>query len=488
MKGEEKYRELAENITEGIYLTEKEVIKTVNTACARIFGYDSPDQLIGKRVWDMVKPETRERTRLLFIRKVKELDTSPVELQCIRRDGALFWAEIRMRIIKDKSKVFGVVSDISQQKKIEIALKESEKKYRSVVDAMNEGIVMFGTSGEVVTWNRAATRILGLSDIQMPEVISPNIDWKAIHEDLSPFPISDYPVVKTLESGIAQQDVIMGIYRSDGQLIWISINSEPIFDNSDPMPSAVVISFNDITKQKNIENQLRELNATKDRLFSIIAHDLKSPYNAQLGFLELLLEEDASYTKEKRQHFISMIYNSAKQSFALLDNLLIWSRIQTGKIAFNPGKISPGEIIAESIMLHQQSADIKQVKIITELCNDGLLAMADLDMTTIIVNNLLSNAIKFTSFGGIIKIGCIETGDGEIQFYIADNGVGISTVDQEKILRVDQNFTTHGTNNEKGTGLGLIISRDFVLKNNGKIWLESSVGKGSTFYFTLKKP
>jgi len=353
----EKYRELAENITEGIYMARNGFIEMVNTPLAKMFGYNQ-EEVIEKKVWEFVKPESRQRIRKLFLEKFRNLDTTPVEVECVRKDGTEFWAVIRMSIIENEYKVYGVISDITIQKKAELIMQESERR-------------------------------------------------------------------------------------------------------------------------------LRELNATKDKLFSIIAHDLKSPYNAQLGFLELLLDPDANYEKEDRQRFISMIYDSAKKTFALLDNLLLWSRIQTEQITTYPKVFCVKDVINENIESYEKAATSKDIEISGELLQDDLQVNADPEMINTIMGNLIANAIKFSYPGGKVKVGARSFNNHFVEFFVADSGVGIPPEHHEKLFRVDENYSTRGTANEKGTGLGLIICTELVAKNGGKIWFNSTEGEATTFSFTV---
>lgn len=483
-ESESKYRELAENINEGIYLAERGFISMVNTPLLTIFGI-SKEEAIGNKVWQFVVPEKRDEVRSQFLRKVEMLDTSPVEVECLRKDGQRFWAEIKISIFKDQHKVFGVLSDITARKNVEIALKDSEQKYRSVVTAMNDGIILRDINGRVVAWNKASERILGLGTDEIKLLLSIHPGWNAVREDGAPFTFEDHPAIKTIKSGKPEHNVVMGIHNTKGELKWITINSQPIFGEDDKTIVSVVTSFSDITELKENEKKLLELNAIKDKLFSIIAHDLKSPYNAQMGFLELLMEENFSYTAEQRKHFVRMLYESARQSFALLDNLLVWSRNQTGRIPFNPVEINIGELIEGVIKFYQMSASVKNIKLKFKHNGNDQKVRADFEMINTVLRNLISNAIKFTPSGGKVSVSCQATKNEELLLTVKDTGIGIPKELGGRLFQNHDIQSSPGTENEKGTGLGLIIAREFVERNGGKIWVKSSSGKGSTLCFTL---
>jgi PAS domain S-box-containing protein len=485
LASESRYRELAENINEGIYLTERSYITMVNKPLLNLLGYEM-EEVLGKKVWEFVVPEKRFEVRKMFIKKVENSDTTPVEIECLRKNGDRFWAEVKISIFKNQRKIFGVLANISDRKATEQALKESEEKYRSVVTAMNDGIILRDNKGCVLTWNRAAEKILDLKPEEIDSLLKINHISNAIHEDGTPFTPESHPAMLTIKTGKPQQHVVMGINNSKGTRKWITVNAEPIFKDGDENPSAVVTSFSDITLQKNTETKLREINAVKDKLFSIIAHDLKSPYNAQMAFLELLVEEGANYPVEQRKHFVKMLYNSARQSFSLLDNLLLWSRTQTGRIPFNPVKVSLDKIIEEVIKMHELTASLKQINLKFRKNGHPLIVNADQEMINTVLRNLISNAIKFTPTGGMVEIKCQSTEDEQIRIAVKDNGMGIEKKKLDHLFTSHEIDSTPGTENEKGTGLGLIICKEFVVRNGGNIWAKSSPGKGSVFFFTLK--
>jgi PAS domain S-box-containing protein len=231
------------------------------------------------------------------------------------------------------------------------------------------------------------------------------------------------------------------------------------------------------------EKRLRELNSTKDKFFSIIAHDLMSPFNSILGLCEILSQNINDKDYQNIDEYGQAIISSSRKAFALLVNLLEWSRLQTGRISFNPVQISFKTIINDNIELFKNSALQKEVLIETDIKPD-LNIYADYNMINTVVRNLLSNAIKYTSKAGNIRISVLQNTE-ETEFSIKDSGVGIRDDDIDKIFRLDIQFTTPGTANESGSGLGLMLCREFIEKHNGKIWVESKLNKGTTFKFVI---
>ena len=244
----------------------------------------------------------------------------------------------------------------------------------------------------------------------------------------------------------------------------------------------IIISEKKIKKQNA---ELKELNATKDKFFSIIAHDLKSPFNTMLGFSNLLVKKIDKYDKQKQIKFLNILNTDIKNTFNLLENLLYWSQSQRGTIEFSPEKEKLYLLSTGIIELLNQTFINKLITIKNKIPKN-IEVNADKDMLATILRNLISNAIKFTHKGGIIEIG-VETRHALslTEIYVKDNGVGIEKEIQTKLFKITETTSTKGTENEKGTGLGLILCKEFVEKHGGEIWVESEVGKGSKFIFTL---
>jgi len=232
--------------------------------------------------------------------------------------------------------------------------------------------------------------------------------------------------------------------------------------------------------------KLKNLNAQKDKFFSIIAHDLKSPFNSILGFSSLLTEQIKEKNYDGVEEYAKIIEMSSNRAIDLLMNLMEWSRSQTGRMEFNPEHFEMINLIDEVILLFDDIAAQKNISINTNKFPSNALIFADKDMTKTILRNLISNAIKFTHTGGEIII-LTDENKKELTVSVSDNGIGISKSKLKTIFLIGENHTTSGTNKEKGTGLGLILCKEFVEIQEGNIWTESEQGKGSTFYFTLPK-
>ena len=247
------------------------------------------------------------------------------------------------------------------------------------------------------------------------------------------------------------------------------------------------IAFNQMTEalreKKRMEDQLRDLYATRDKLMSIISHDLKSPFNGILGFANLILQDYDELSNQERKEFILNIQISAQGAFELLENLLEWSRIQTGKIQFSFEEFNLSRMIYENFILLQASAEKKQIRLYNLTPPDGFI-IADHNSMLTIIRNLLNNAIKFTPRGGKVTV-TAEQKDNLWEVSILDTGVGIKPEDLQKLFKTGETVKTKGTENEKGTGLGLLLCNEFVEKNGGTIRAESTPREGSKFIFTV---
>lgn len=229
--------------------------------------------------------------------------------------------------------------------------------------------------------------------------------------------------------------------------------------------------------------ELREANAAKDKFFSIIAHDLKSPFNALLGLSDAMLENWEIFENEDKLEFVQDIHNTSKNTYALLQNLLEWSRSQIGSLQINPEVFNPVELVNGNIMVLKQHADTKQISITNKL-NNEVLCRADKNMISTVFRNLISNAIKFTNPQGNITItGCTKNEYHE--FSVTDNGIGMNEKTKDDLFKLNSKTQRAGTSEESGTGLGLLLCKEFVEKNGGEIAVTSKENEGSTFSFTL---
>ncbi len=238
-----------------------------------------------------------------------------------------------------------------------------------------------------------------------------------------------------------------------------------------------------IVERKRTEEALRAANASKDKFFSIVSHDLRSPLHGLMGYLDMLVDTPEYFTPEYTQQILTDLRGSSHNLYKLLENLLTWSRMQTGALKATPLPIDLCTLTEETIYLLHSQADQKQITLGHDIPRNTYI-YADHDMIRTVLRNLVSNALKFTSARDTVSISC-TCRDEIAEVAVSDTGLGMTPEVISKLFRIDEKHATPGTAGEKGTGLGLLLCHELVTKNGGKIWVESEVGKGTTFRFSL---
>lgn len=277
------------------------------------------------------------------------------------------------------------------------------------------------------------------------------------------------------------------IYRQkhkDGNWKWVLDNGQVVAWDAEGKPTRAIGIILDITKQKEYEASLLDMNATKNKLFSIIAHDLRGPIGNFLPILDLLTMK-SEMGEEDYEQLIAELKISAKSTFELLENLLNWSKSQSEGIQLHPTNIDVSAIVSENVEMMRLISSKKNIQI-DFTAKKPLYAYAEKDSVDLVVRNLINNAIKFTENGGLIRVSVAEKQEF-ITIKVSDNGVGMSEEIREKLFGQSVVSSSRGTNNEKGSGLGLALCKDFVQRNGGEIFVESTLGMGSTFMFTHPK-
>jgi len=234
---------------------------------------------------------------------------------------------------------------------------------------------------------------------------------------------------------------------------------------------------------KNQNEELLRLNASKDKFFSILAHDLKNPFSAIIGSSDLLLTRSSNNDREEIDRYAKIINQSSKKALDILLNLMDWSQIQTGSTKYVPESADISSLVEEAILLLGCNAEEKSISIQNQI-PQGTTIFADKVMISIVLRNLISNAIKYTHMEGIVEISSIQK-ESELVISVQDNGVGIPKDKIQRLFQIDGVYSTPGTKKEKGTGLGLILCKEFIEKNKGTIWVESNVDFGTVFHFSL---
>jgi PAS domain S-box-containing protein len=331
-----------------------------------------------------------------------------------------------------------------------------------VVDALQEGILVFDAQNRVIDINPEMRKILG-----------PTID-----NVIGKTPAHLFPGITVLNDTVQnQENSWIELKWNDGRIFSITLTS--LFERQ-TIYSGKIMLFRDVTERKQNENKLQELNQLKDRLFSIISHDLRTPLLSLMDILSMT--NDGMVTDEEFKSFLPTLSKNIGYTSGLVENLLQWSKSQLEGTAINAVHFDIKDNITYILNSFGQLATDKGVTLQNNL-QLSTVVYADMDMVQAVLRNLVSNAIKFCRKGDKISINA-EIKRGMATVWIADTGVGIAAENIDRLFGTN-NFTTRGTINEQGTGLGLLLCKDFIEKNNGKIWVESKQGEGSQFYFTL---
>ncbi len=404
-----------------------------------------------------------------------------------------------------------------------LLLEKERNLLRTLIDNMPDYIYIKDKESRFLTVNKRLLKVMHKESLD--EIIGKTDYETAPSKEAADLYYKDEQELLRTEKPIINKEEI-GFDEKDRERV-ISTSKVPFYDAEGNIAGVVGIG-RDITKQKNAEKQLREqaqnlqevnmileerqekiqhqseelnkqaqylqkaniqlehLNATKNKFFSIIAHDLKNPFQAIFGFSELLMRNHDDFEENQKLELLTMIKTSSESAFNLLENLLHWARTQTDTIRYNPAQIKISELIEQNIELTKASAENKSISLVSEI-DSNCSVYADNNMINLVIRNLLSNAIKFTKEEGSIVIKCYDVKPDELAVSITDTGIGMSKENIDKLFRIDEYFSTTGTSGESGTGLGLIICKEFVEKNKGKISIESEPGIGSTFTFTLPK-
>jgi PAS domain S-box-containing protein len=375
-----------------------------------------------------------------------------------------------------------------ERRRMESDVRESEERFRMLFENVFDGISIFSEDPDpfkrkLIDCNERYALMAGRSREELLRLGSTEGLYKIILEDTA-----SINRLESLEKETAYQGYFSWI-RPDGKENIIEYVGKPIIWKG--MVYSIGID-RDITERKLAEEklekysqELKELNAGKDKLFSIIAHDLRSPFNPLLGFSQILVNDFESLTPEEIKDYNNEIYNSLKNEYTLLENLLNWSRLETGQMKLNPEKINLYDNTENVINLLSGNAKLKDIVLINETDKD-IFVSADSNMLHSVLQNLISNSIKFTNKDGLIKIYSKKGASGFIQITVSDNGVGM-TNDQIKNLFGLAAASTKGTNDEIGTGLGLMICKEMIERQGGTISVKSEVGKGTAISFTLPK-
>jgi len=466
------------------------VLTNANQACFNLFGIQGiaevkdfnlfEDSCLNEHIIIDIKAGKAIKNETLFsFDRIKSR-----KLYRTTRQGACYLESYIKPTTNERNEITGYmvhIIEITERKQTELALHQGEEKFRRIIESSTNGLYFYQLDENdrliFIGANPAADRMIGFSH---ESLIGQSIE--------DAFPELTPAWLPELCKGIAKGNI-----GSQGFDFEHSNELNPKYYNVRAFQTGkntITVSFTDISKRKKAENllevqakELNELNSTKDKFLSIIAHDLKNPFNAILGFSDLMLKNFYQLDDETLLKGLSTIESASVQAYKLLENLLIWSQNQTGRSKFTPEILNLKTQVMESLSAIESAATKKEIQVILDI-RKSFQIFADKNMIDSIFRNLISNAIKFSHKKSKIKITATSY-DHEIQISVIDHGVGIASEKLSAIFKIDQHLNTLGTDNEQGTGLGLILCKDFIIRHNGKIWVESTPGKGSIFTISL---
>jgi PAS domain S-box-containing protein len=482
------YKNILNSINQGVYAIDLNGIAVYcNSSCWKMLNYNSAEDLLGKNIHELFHYAHSGGT--FYPSQQCKIYKAFVEGREIFADDEVFWTKDGKPIpvayysypqYKD-GKLTGAVITFS-----DISLKEnkpgksivSEAKYGNIFKRANAGIIYVDKDGYTISANQAFQDMLQYSLTELQQISLAEIENKEDSE-------KGMVLRREIAEGKREEYSMERRYlRKDGKQIWVN-TSVSSFRKTPSSPLHYVGVVHDITDKKQFELELIESNASKDKFFSIIAHDLHNPICSIKLLSEYIKEELDQNNIVKASELSDLLLTEVRHTDELLNDLLAWSLAQTKRMSFNPQLLNIEEIFLKQIATNEILAKNKHISF-EYTANSQIIVLADLNMLNTILRNLITNAIKFSFENSKITLRAEER-PGDILISVQDRGKGIHSGILEKLFRPDSKISTQGTNNETGTGLGLLLCKEFIELHNNRIWVESIEGKGSKFLFTLPK-
>ena len=460
---ETKYKTLYESLYAAFIIIKDNKCTDCNSNAVSMFDLTSKTELLGSDPFSFTpayQPDGQDSKILIqtSIEKAFKNKFHQFEWQAKRKNGELFFSEIKITpFISENELHFQLlILDIEKNK--------NEENFRKILDAFDDPIYISNRENKILYANKAMRDIIGTDKI-----------GKKCHKIIYD---SDLPCAWCIYDELMKsKELIAYDMKVPGKEEYKYVRNI-IIENDHKLTI-----YHDITERKKIIKELNELNAAKDKFISILAHDLKNPFNALVGFSDILLKNIHKYDLNKIEEFVKKINLISKKTYELLEDILLWARAQSKQLVFLPKKYSFFEICSDVVSELKYIAESKGINLVLDK-NEDYKIFTDLNMFKTIIRNLITNAIKFTNKNGNINV--FLTPVGELaEITVSDNGIGIKPKDIEKIWNLNENFSTTGTENESGTGFGLHICKEFAQINGGNIRVESTEGKGSNFIFSV---
>lgn len=481
------FEQLFQAIPYGIILVGPDnSIQDCNEGFINIFGYSFAELLYGFDFSAFIPAELEQEAEEIT-KRVNQGEKVYIETKRLHKDGNIVYVAITAKLLKrndEESKIMAIFQDISDRKSAEKDLEFERRLMDSLLDNLPDTIYFKDTDSKFIRVNRAQADVLGVNS---PNDAVGKSDIDFFNDEHGEF--TKIEEKKIFETGERQISVQEHVKTAKGWR-WFTSTKVPIYDNDHRVVGLAGLS-RDISEIKEMEailiereENLRKLNAEKDKLFSIIAHDLRSPFNAFLMLTEMLTDDSMTLDVKESHSLIDSIHKSAVNLYDLLENLLSWSMLQRGLSEFEPVELHLRTIVQSSIDAIGSSTRSKFINVELDVSED-LNVIADQRMLSSILRNLISNAVKFTPRDGKISIHAKIEQNNEVVISITDTGIGMSIELQNRLF----SFETRGrkgTEGEPSSGLGLIMVKDFITKHQSQLKIQSEVNQGSTFSFSLK--
>lgn len=469
-----------------LVVDKKGFIINLNNSAKEFFGFDS-DNFNDKNLVDFLI--NNQKSFIDFLNNTEpEVFSLSIEVKVLAKNNKALFTSLSINKYFDENQreEYFLISifDLTHYKMQTELIKESQLRFENIANSAPVMIWITDVNGLFIfvnkIWSEFTARTIG-------EELG--LNWvQDVHPDDMNYLISIYQ--KSIDERISFSHQFR-FKRKDNVYRWLMMNGIPRFNEADIFLGFIGTCI-DITQQKEdedyikkINDELESANQNKDKFFSIISHDLRSPLSGIMSLLDIIVSDYDSLGEDERKEILTEASKTSKSTFTLMENLLDWSRVQTGNISYEPQNTSLNLILTSIKNLYYQKLKEKSISLNFDF-DPEYLVFADSNMTETILRNLISNAIKFTKEFGLILIS-FETLDNDVLIKIKDTGVGMDEKQISKLFKIDQTHSTIGTSGERGTGLGLLLCKELVEKQGGKIWIESVVNTGTTFYFTLPK-
>jgi len=485
-------RSIFETATEGIILTQNGKITLANIAFANMFGYSSIDDILNLNPLEFIAEIDRNRAEEDYSIYSPKENTPKFIYEGITTDGNSITFEKSIKKFSEVNSEYIIESytDITEQQKAKLALEKSEERYRSITENIDDAIWTMEFGENKFPKFFISPSVFEITKYTDEEFINDSKLWiRMIHPDDKENTLSK--LKRVYKDRVRKQvELEYRILDKQGSLVWVR-NKLNFVRNDFGKIIRVFGLFSDITLNKKNEekvlkttNALKTLNDSKDKFISIVSHDLRTPFSSILGFTDLLLT-DNDLSEDKQKQYIGFIQESAQNMLKLVNSILDWTRLQTGRIEYVAERLDVQTVVNNSIQMLSGNAIKKQIKLYSTIEHE-VFVHGDRNLLLQVFNNLISNAIKFTQEGGEVFISAEPLVDKKvIQFSVNDSGVGISDNDIDKLFSVDSKHTTVGTKGEKGSGLGLSLVKEIISMHGGEIYVESVANTGTSFIFTI---